>query len=63
MATLADTPPAYFVVVHGDYTPFLSGRQEDSFGQLQYVPGLQQYLAQNYALDVDIKNFSLYRRK
>lgn len=63
MNTITANPPAYFIIVHDDYIPYQSGRQEDSAGQLKYVPGLTELLNRDYIEETRFNDMSLYRHK
>ena len=51
--------PAYFVLVEGDITPL---SPQGSLAQLEQLPGLRALLEEEYALEVQIEDYTLYRR-
>jgi len=61
MSTLRDSPPRLFLVVRNDSIPWASGRTDDSAAQLQEWPELGTWLAENYRLEKQIEDFSVYR--
>jgi len=55
-------PPALLLTVRNDAVPWASGRSDDSRMQLNNWRELRQWVDQNYLLERQIEDFSVYRR-
>ena len=54
-------PPALWLTVRNDSVPWASGRSDDSQAQLNDWPELRRWVVQNYRLERQIEDFSVYR--
>lgn len=54
-------PPALWLTVRNDAVPWASGRRDDSQAQLDDWPELRRWVEQNYQLERQIEDFSVYR--
>jgi 4-amino-4-deoxy-L-arabinose transferase-like glycosyltransferase len=55
--------PPYVLVLRGDYMPWVTGRDEDSYQLLQEYTELNNWLIFNYEQETEIGNFLLWRRR
>ena len=61
LSRLNDTPPDVFVVQHEDLTIWVTGREIDSRGALNEIPGLSEFLYGNYSKIGESPRFEYYR--
>jgi hypothetical protein len=63
MRELDRNRPRYILVVHNDMLPWMTGRLEDSAGQVVTFPELQRLLESRYRQAERIEDFSVWERR
>jgi hypothetical protein len=61
--TLDEKPPRFVVVARGDAIPGVSFTGLDSEQYLRFYPGLAEVLSRSYQVDINYREFEVYRRK
>ncbi len=63
VAELTAAPPQVILVANGDAQPWLTGTEADSAAALRDFPELNDFVNEQYELDTNIAQFSIYQRR
>ena len=63
MRDLEESEPRYFLVVHNDLLPWVTGQYDDSAAQLASFPELEGWLRENYERRGRLEDFDIWERR